>query len=402
MEFHCRLGSPSGEVVEGVYIAEDEAKLRQQLEEKGLFVLSLQRKGTFGSLGISLPQRRRVKSQEFAVFNQELATLLDAGMPLVQSLDILRERVESPVLKSVLDDVYDRVRSGAALSEAFATHGDLFPGVYTASLLAGEKSGSLEEVLRRYVAYSRVIGTVRRKTLSALIYPAILMALSLVVVGIIVLRVVPEFGDFYDSLGAELPLGTRAIMAVSDVFRQNLLAIVIIIGGGAALGWAWFRQPGRRAVLDRLLLEIPGVGGIARKFATSQLARTLATLLRGGIPLVSALDVAGRSIGNRYFSQQLGTVSREVREGQALSTTLAGRGLFPSVAIKMVEVGESTGALQEMLTSVADFFDEEIETSLSRFMTVVEPVLLVIMGIVIAGLLLALYMPLIQLGSIVS
>ena len=402
MEFHCRLGSPSGEIVEGVYIAEDEAKLRQQLEEKGLYVLSLQQKGTFGSLGLSLPQRRRVKSREFIVFNQELATLLDAGMPLVQSLDILRQRVESPVLKSVLDDVHDRVRSGTALSEAFEAHGDLFPGVYTASLMAGEKSGSLEEVLRRYVTYSRVIGTVRRKTLSALIYPAILLGLSLVVVGIIVLSVVPEFGDFYDGMGAELPPETRAIVAVSGALRQNLLAIVVVVGGGAALGWAWFRQPGRREVLDRFLLEIPGVGGIARKFATSQLARTLATLLRGGIPLVSALDVAARSIGNRYFSQQLGTVSREVREGQALSTTLSGRGLFPSVAVKMVEVGESTGALQEMLTSVADFFDEEIETSLSRFMTVLEPTLLVIMGIVIAGLLLALYMPLIQLGSIVS
>ena len=401
MEFHCRLGSPGGEIVEGVYIADDEAKLRHQLEEKGLYVLSLQRKGTFGSFGLSLPQRRRVRAREFIVFNQELATLLNAGMPVVQSLDILRQRVENPVLKSVLDDVHDRVRSGAALSDAFAAHGDLVPGVYTASLLAGEKSGSLEEVLQRYVAYSRVIGTVRRKTLSALIYPAVLLALSLIVVGIIVLRVVPEFGDFYEGLGAELPLSTRAIVATSEAVRQNLLAIVIVVAGAAALGWAWLRQSGSRAMFDHVLLEIPGVGGIARKFATSQLARTLSTLLRGGIPLVTALDVAAKSIGNRYFSQQLGTVSREVREGQSLSTTLGGRGIFPPVAVKMVEVGESTGALQQMLTSVADFFDEEIETQLSRFMTLVEPLLLVIMGIIIAGLLLALYMPLIQLGSIV-
>ena len=401
MEFQCRLGSPGGEIIEGVYIADDEAKLRQQLEEKGLYVLSLQRKVAFGSLGLSLPQRRRVKAREFIVFNQELATLLNAGMPVVQSLDILRQRVDNPVLKSVLDDVHDRVRSGAALSDAFEAHGDLFPGVYTASLLAGEKSGSLEEVLRRYVAYSRVVGTVRRKTLSALIYPAILLALSLIVVGIIVLRVVPEFGDFYDGLGAELPLGTRVIVATSEALRQNLLTIIILVAGGGALGWAWLRQPGSRAMLDRLVLEIPGVGGIARKFATSQLARTLSTLLRGGIPLVTALDVAAKSIGNRYFSQQLGTVSREVREGQSLSTTLLARDIFPPVAVKMVEVGESTGALQQMLTSVAEFFDEEIETALSRFMTVVEPLLLVIMGIVIAGLLLALYLPLIQLGSIV-
>ena len=401
MEFQCRLGSPGGEIIEGVYIADDEAKLRQQLEEKGLYVLSLQRKWAFGPLGLSLPQRRRVKASEFIVFNQELATLLNAGMPVVQSLDILRQRIENPVLKSVLDDVHDRIRSGAALSDAFEAHGDLFPGVYTASLLAGEKSGSLEEVLRRYVAYSRVVGTVRSKTLSALIYPAILLALSLIVVGIIVLRVVPEFGDFYDGLGAELPLGTRVIVATSEALRQNLLTIIILVAGGGTLGWAWLRQPGSRAMLDRLLLEIPGVGGIARKFATSQLARTLSTLLRGGIPLVTALDVAAKSIGNRYFSQQLGTVSREVREGQSLSTTLSARGIFPPVAVKMVEVGESTGALQQMLTSVAEFFDEEIETALSRFVTVVEPLLLVIMGIVIAGLLLALYLPLIQLGSIV-
>ena len=402
MEFHCRLGSASGEIVEGVYVAEDEAKLRQRLGEKGLYVLSLQPKGTLGSIGISLPQRRRVKAREFIVFNQELATLLNAGMPVVQSLDILRQRVESPVFRSVLDDVHDRVRSGTALSDAFATHGDLFPGVYTASLMAGEKSGSLEEVLRRYVAYSQVVGTIRRKTISALIYPTILLALSLIVVGIIVLRVVPEFGNFYEGLGADLPASTRAIVATSEAVRGNFLTIILVIAGGAALGWAWFRQPGRRATLDRFLLEVPGAGGIARKFATSQLARTLSTLLRGGIPLVSALDVAAKAIGNRYFSQQLGTVSREVREGQALSTTLSGRGIFPPVAVKMVEVGESTGALQEMLSSVADFFDEEIETALSRFMVLIEPILLVIMGVIIAGLLLAMYMPLIQLGSIGS
>ena len=401
MEFHCRLGSPGGEIVKGIYIAEDEAKLRQQLKEKGLCVLSLQRKGMFASLARSLSQRRRVKAREFIVFNQELATLLNAGIPVVQSLDILRQRVENGVLKLVLDDVHDQVRNGEALSDAFAAHGNLFPGMYTASLLAGEKSGNLTEVLHRYIAYSRVIGTVRRKTVSALIYPAILLALSTVVVGIIVLRVVPEFGGFYNGLGAELPLSTRAIVAISEALLQNLVAIVFTVVAGAALGWMWLRRSGSLAILDHLLLDTPGIGGIARKFATSQLARTLSTLLRGGIPLVTALDISARSIGNRYFSQQLDTVSRKVREGQSLSATLSEHDIFPSVAVKMVEVGESTGALDRMLTSVADFFDEEIETVLSRFMTLIEPLLLIIMGIIIASLLVALYMPLIRLGSIV-
>ena len=402
MEFRCRLGSPSGDILEGVYVADSEAKLRQDLEEKGLYVLSLQRRGALGWQGLTLPKRRRLGTREFIVFNQELAALLKAGMPLVQSLDILRQRVENPLFKSVLDDVHEQVRGGASLSEAFETHGELFPGVYTASLTAGEKSGGLEEVLRRYVTYARIISGVRRKTLSALIYPTILLCLSLVVVGIIVLNVVPQFADFYQGMGAELPLLTRMIIAVSVVLRTYFFLILAGLLAVAALLWAWLKQPDRGAIVDQALLRVPAIGNVAAKFASSQLSRTLATLLGGGIPLVNALDVAARSVGNRHFSRQLATISQEVREGQALSASMASRGVFPSVAVKMVEVGESTGALQEMLNNVADFFDEEIETTLSRFMTLIEPLLLVVMGIVIAALLLALYMPLLQMGAIVQ
>src|SRR2546426_11560018 len=190
MEFRCRLASPNGEIVEGVYIAENEAKLRHELEEKGLYVLSLQPKGSIAGISLSLPQRTGINTREFLVFNQELATLLKAGMPLVQSLDLLKRRITSPVFKRVLDDVHEKVRSGTAMSDAFASHGNLFPRVYTASLLAGERSGSLDTVLRRYVEYAKIIATLRRKTISALIYPLILITLALVLVAIIVLKVV--------------------------------------------------------------------------------------------------------------------------------------------------------------------------------------------------------------------
>ena len=218
MEFHCRLGTPGGEIIEGVYAADSEARLRREFEEKGLYVLGMQRAGrlAFGGLSLSLPTRKKISTREFVVFNQELATLLKAGMPLVQSLDILRQRVANPLFKSVLDDVHDRVRAGSSLSEAFEAHGSMFPGVYTASLLAGEKSGSLEQVIRRYVAYVKVVTSVRRKTISALVYPAILLVLSLFVVALIVLKVVPEFGLFYAQLSEELPLSTRIIVAVSE------------------------------------------------------------------------------------------------------------------------------------------------------------------------------------------
>jgi type IV pilus assembly protein PilC len=399
MEFRCRLGTPGGEIIEGVYVAESEARLRREFEDKGLYVLAIQRAGGLALGSLRLPSRARVPTREFVIFNQELATLLKAGMPLVQSLDILRRRVTNPLFRSVLDDVYERVRAGSSLSDAFDAHGSLFPGVYTASLLAGEKSGSLEQVIRRYVAYVKVVSSVRRKTISALVYPAILLVLSLVVVGIIVLRVVPEFGAFYEQFDRELPLSTRIIVSVSNAATAYLSLIVLGALALAVAGWTWLRSAGNRKRFDRWVLGIPMLGPVARKFATSQAARTLATLLGGGIPLVNAIDVSARSIKNRYIADELHGAAQQVREGRALAAAMSDTGAFPDVATKMVEVGESTGALQEMLNSLADFFDEEIETNLGRFVTVIEPVLLIVMGIVIAGLLLSLYMPLFQLSN---
>ena len=388
MEFRCRLGTVSGQILEGVYVAESEARLRRDLEDKGLHILAVRRKGSFGWPTPSLGKRRRIATREFLVFNQELATLLKAGMPVVQSLDILRRRVDNPTFKAALEDIHERVRAGDSLSEAFEAQEGLAPGVYTASLLAGEKSGGLETVIRRYVAYVKVITEVRRKTVAPLIYPAILLTLAVIVVGIIIFRVVPEFSAFYEGLGRELPWLTRAIVAISDALTSYLLYILpVTVAAGVGL-WFWMKKP--------------GLGPVARKFATSQLARTLATLLGGGIPLVTALDISTRAIGNRYLARHLVTVGQRVREGEALSAAMAARGVFPEVAIRMIEVGESTGALQEILNSAADFYDEEIETNLGRFVTVIEPALLIIMGIVIAGLLLALYMPLIQLSSAVG
>jgi len=322
-------------------------------------------------------------------------------LPLVQALDILRQRVEDASFKAVLDDVHDRVRAGAALSEAFEAQ-DMIPGMYTAALVAGEKSGGLEAVIRRYVDHVKVVAALKRKTVSALVYPLILLTLSTIVVAIIVLQVVPAFEGFYQGFNAELPIATRTIVAFSLFLRSYMLVLVLGVGGAVVAGVYWLRRPGSGALLDRLILRVPLVGTIAGRFATSQLTRTLAMLLGGGIPLVNALDVASRALGNRFFADQLTVVGQRVREGESLAAALAERGVFPAVALKMVEVGESTGALQEMLTSVADFFDEEIDTQLGRFITIIEPALLVIMGIVIAALLLALYMPLLQLGSVLG
>jgi type IV pilus assembly protein PilC len=396
------VATASGQVSERVFVAESEERLRHALDEQGLFLLAIHGGGMrLAGRAFGLGRKRRIGTSEFLVFNQELATLLKAGLPLVQSLDILRKRVPNPTLRTALSTVHDQVRSGTALSEAFEGLG-LFSGVYTASLMAGEKSGSLEQVIRRYVQHMKVLLSARSQVVSALIYPVILVVLSIVVVGIIVFKVVPEFAAFYSQFGhgAELPWSTQLVVAFSTgLVGQGGLILAALVALLVA-GVLWFRQAAQRRALHAFILRLPYFGPLARRFATAQISRTMATLLTGGIPLVNALEVASRSAGNRSIAEHLGHVARQVREGSSLSAALQERDLFPHVAIEMVEVGESTGALAEMLNSVADFYDEENQTSLTRFSNLIQPILLVGMGIVIAGLLLSLYMPLFRLSSL--
>ena len=319
MEFRCRLGTPGGEIIEGVYVAESEARLRREFEEKGLLVLGLRRAGRSRSARLALPRRAR-RSRRASSWSSTRSSRRCSRRACRSSSRSTSCAAGStnPVFKAVLDDVNERVRAGSALSEAFEAHGALFPGVYTASLLAGEKSGNLEQVIRRYVAYVKVVASVRRRTISALVYPAILLALSLVVVSIIMLRVVPAFGAFYAQFGQELPLSTRIIVAISTFAGELLPARSGRRRRSSPCGvWQWLQRPGKRERFDQMMLRLPGLGGIARKFATSQAARTLATLLGGGIPLVNAIDVSARSIRNQYMARSCGrAASRCARAGR--------------------------------------------------------------------------------------
>lgn len=402
MEYLCRTGTATGKISESLYVAEDKGSLARELEEKGLHVLSIKRRSGVDLSRLFLFERGRINAREFLVFNQELATLLEAGMPLVHSLDLLRKGVSGSAFRSVLDNVHDQVESGVSLSDAFAENEVVFPGAYVASLLAGEKSGNLEVMLRRYVKHEKIISEVKRRTVSALVYPGILIGLALIVVGVIVLRVVPEFANFYTSFNAELPLITQLIVRASSTLVDNFRVVLLLLSGSAFAVLMWYKRLIHGVVLDRLVLNIPWAGSVVKKFTTSQMSRTLATLLSGGVPLVNAMDIAANAMSNRYMANHLFKAGRLVREGEGVSRAMRECGVFPSVALKMIEVGESTGALQSMLNSVADFYDEDLETNLTRFVTLVEPVLLVLMGIIIAGLLLALYLPLFQLSSVLT
>jgi type IV pilus assembly protein PilC len=393
MEYVCRVGTPGGEVVEQTFTAPDEAALRSDLEQKGYYLFDIKRGLSLKGLGL---KRDKVPNDLLMLFAQELAALLKAGLPLVQSIEIMLERQKHPIFRSSLGAIRDKVKSGIALSDAFRDEGALYPPILSASLVAGERSGNLEGVLRRFVTYLRLNLSLKKKAVEAAVYPIMLFVMMLGLGGIMVLKVIPSFQDFYKDFDIQLPWITRALMAFSRFVRENLLWLVLG-GGGALASWlAWSRRSSSGPVIDRMLLRIPYLGRLMGMYATGQLARTLAALLSGGLPLVNAMEVASASIGNRALAQGVASATPLIREGQSLTTALESTGLLDNLALEMVKVGEQTGALADMLSAVADFYDEELDTQLATVMALVEPVMLVVMAVVVAGMVLAFYVPLFQ------
>jgi len=399
MEYVCRVGTPSGEVVERRFEAPDERALRAELEQQGLYLLS-QRRGL--SLASFRLRRRHVDGSLLLVFAQELAALLKAGLPLFQSLDVMLDRQKDPLLRQSLVSVREKVKSGMALSEAFRQEGDLYPPIFAASLIAGERSGNLDSVLRRFSQHLRLNQMLRKKAISAAVYPAVLLTMMTALVVIMLIFVIPNFKSFYEGLGAELPLPTRVLLAVATTLRANVLFILIAIGIAGVSVLYWLRREGAGVALDAALLRLPYFGGLMRMYATSQLMRTLSTLLAGGLPLVNALEVASASIGNRAMARAVGSATGRIREGASLTTALDSTGMLEALPLEMVKVGEQTGALGDMLNAIADFYDEELDTRMATVLSLVEPVLLVLMAVVVALMLLAFYLPMFQAISAVQ
>lgn len=401
MQFICRVGTPDGRVLEEVFTASDESALRTDLGKRGYHLFEVKRRGVAPKLAMpALGLRRRIPVQEFVVFNQELAALLKAGLPLLQTLDLMLERMKNQYFRSVLTDIRDRVKSGTDLSEAFAAHGDLFPRLYPSSLKAGERSGELELVIRRFIRYMRLVLDARRRVISALIYPAVLVCLSIAMIAVMAIYVVPKFMGFFSELGADLPLITQIVLAVSKFANSNWpLILTFLILGGVGLR-SWGRTEAGRLSLDRLKLRVPFLGPVLHRFAMAEFSRSLSTLLAGGIPLVPAFEIAVSSVGNAYVRSRLEPTIQMVREGKPFYSALETSEIFTDMAIDMVKVGEATGSLDDMLSSVSDFLDEQIETRMARLLSLVEPMMLVFMGIIIAILLISIYLPMFSmLGS---
>jgi type IV pilus assembly protein PilC len=397
-EFLLRYADARGQMHEQLTDAPNEREARERLSQQGYLVYSVRAKDLGARLGGLGGRKKTVNLEKFLIFNQQFVTLIRAGLPILQGLDLLADRLTDEKLGRYIQAVRDEVRTGTVLSDAFA-HQGVFPAIYVTSVLAGEKSGSLVEVLERFITYQRLTLALRKKLLASLIYPAVLIVLVICLIIFLVTYVVPNFATLYNSMGATLPLATTVLIAVGTTARSYVLAgfgLLVLAGAGTYL---WARQPSSQEKIDRIKAKTPLFGEIWTKYQVAQLSRVLGTLLVGGIPLVQAMETAGRSLGSVLLRKVLDNAAVLVREGKSLSSSLAKTGIIPGLAVDMMEVGESTGALPQMLGSVAEFYEEDVGTRMTALLSLIEPVIMIFMGIFVAFVLVALYLPIFSLAD---
>lgn len=396
-EFVCRVADGNGRVFALVEAAHSNEEARQMLVDRGLYVYSVKPRGGIVSAIAGQPRQRLVRGSHFLVFNQQFNTLIKAGLPILRALDILAERAASPKLRPVVGQMRDLVRNGKSLSEA-ATETGVFSKVYSTAVLAGEKSGNLPGVLEQYIAYQRVSTGIKKRILATLVYPAILITVAAFIVTYLVTYVIPQFARLYGDMHVELPATTRMLLALTVEYRPFFLGGIALLLMGAAGIFLWSRSEQGGEVVDRVKFRLPVVGDTLLKFQVAQFSRTLATLLGGGTPLVAALETAADAIGSKLLRGTVLKATQSVREGQSLHDALSAGDRMPELALDMIEVGESSGALSAMLQSVAEFYEEEVTIRLAALVAFIEPAILIFMAVFVLFILAALYLPMFSLS----
>ena len=396
-EYTVRMADERGHMLEQFEHGTSEAEVRDRFAQQGFLVYSVKPKG-FLTAELRLPQRRKVRQDHFVIFNQQFVTLIHAGLPIIQSLELLIKRQRNPFFRSVLQNVRDRLRGGELLSEAFAAQ-KVFPKVYTTTLLAGERSGNLEEVLGRFIAFQRLAVSFRKKLVSSLVYPALLVVMLFVLLTFLITFVVPQFANLYHQLGAQLPPMTALMLAIGVNAREYAPYTVLALAIAGFFFWRWMRSDKGATTMDRIKLKVPLLGDIWLKYQVAIFSRMLSTLLSGGLPLVPSLETAGESMQSHLMAHGIERATRAVREGQGLARSLEQTQVFPEMSVEMMEVGESTGALPAMLNSVAEFYEEDVQNALATAMALIEPVIMIVMGVVVAFVLISLYLPIFSLGA---
>jgi type IV pilus assembly protein PilC len=399
-DFVLKYADGRGQIHQQVASAGSEKELRERFSQQGFLIYSIKPRSAAGTLpGASLfGGRKKLNVERFLIFNQQFVTLIRAGLPILKGLDLLAERLTDPKLGPYIKAVRDEVRNGTLLSEAFRQQG-IFPKMYVTSVMAGEKSGSLTEVLDRYLSYQKLALAVRKKVMVSLMYPCVLIVLVVLLMVFLVTYVVPTFASLYSTMQATLPTMTRWLIAVGTVAREYIVYFAVGLVGAIFLFRWWARGEKARLTIDRVRMKLPIAGEIWIKYQVAQLSRILSTLLTGGIPLVQAMETAADSLNTPLLKRAVESAGKSVREGQPLSGSLKASKMFPGLATDMIEVGESTGALPAMLNSVAEFFEEDVNTRMAATLSLVEPAIMIVMGSFVAFVLISLYLPIFSLAD---
>jgi type IV pilus assembly protein PilC len=390
----------TGKTVSGILDYSDRALLIDALRKKGLIIISIEEASKAKRKIIYT--RGNVKLEDIVIFSRQLATMVDSGIPLVQAFDILCEQIEKPNFKNILAKIRDDIETGSSLSDALSRHPAIFSALYINMVKAGESSGALDDILDRLATYLEKTSALQRKVKSSLVYPTVVVTMAFLITLVMLLKVIPTFKGIFAMLGGTLPLPTRILIFVSDTIRQMFLYVVIIAGIiVAALRW-YIRTPKGREAFDTMLLKMPVLGQLFRKVAVAKFTKTLATLVKSGVPILVSLEIVGKTAGNMVIEKAVEVVRTGIKEGENIAGPLAKSGAFPPMVVRMIHVGEQTGELEKMLSKISDFYEDQVDAAVSGLTSLIEPLIIAFLGIVIGGIVIAMFLPVFKLTEIIS
>jgi len=388
----------AGKTVSGVLEYSDKALLIDALRKKGLVIISIEeaakKRIVFGAANVKL--------EDIVIFSRQLATMVDSGIPLVQAMDILCEQIEKANFRNILQKVRDDIETGSSLSDALARHPSVFSPLYINMVKAGESSGALDDILDRLATYLEKSNALQRKVKSSLVYPACVVTMAILITLVMLLKVIPTFKGIFAMLGGTLPLPTRILILVSDTIREMFMYVASALAVIIFTARRYIKTSQGRENFDRMLLKLPVVGQLFRKVAVAKFTKTLATLVKSGVPILSSLEIVGRTAGNTVIEKAVETVRIGIKEGENIADPLARSGAFPPMVVRMIRVGEQTGELEKMLSKISDFYEDQVDTAVSSLTSLIEPLIIAFLGIVIGGIVIAMFLPVFKLTEIIA
>ena len=398
--FYYLVENKKGQTLKGTVESESQQDLIESFHAQNYIILSIKEVKKSRKKKIS----RRIKSDDLVIFSRQFTTLIESGIPVVECLGILEDQTENITFKKIISLVLKDVREGSALSDALAKHKNAFPDIYLSMVEAAEISGNLPEILERVSIYLEKMSALKKKVMSALYYPAVIILMAIAITSFLIFKVIPTFKEIFVALGGQLPLPTQILISVSDIARrpESIAAILFIIFGGGFFAKKYISTLKGRRQYHKLLLKLPVVGDLVRKMSIAKFSRTFATLARSGVTIIKCLDIVAKTSGNQIIEDAVVKAKAAIQEGQPISTPLEATGVFPPMVTKMISIGEKSGRLEEMLSKIAQFYEEQTDAMVAGLSSLIEPIVIAFLGVVVGGIVVSLFLPIIKITQYIG